>query len=251
MTVYIELVFLENFIIDYFLLLLSEKITYIPAKHPLWASFAGALYAVIMPLYSVGSFIETLLVLIFMCMICFYTRKLKIILYTFVAMTACSSALFGIVNLFFGKFQRGMFYEDDIFFVLSICSCFLSVIMYRLLLNFVKTKKLEQNVALLNLCGKDISAFVDSGNSLYYKKFPVILVNKALLQDYSMPVKPLIIPYSSIGAYGALLGFKPEKIFLTYMNKTVEINCVIALCDHKFQQNFDALLHPDLIRECV
>ncbi len=251
MKVYIELVFLENFTIDYFLLLLSGKISCIKPKHPAVASVFGAVYAVIMPLYSSGSFIETFFVLLFMCIICFGIKKPRFLLYTFVAATASASALFGTINLFFGKFQNGIFYEDDIFFVLALCSSLLSVGLYRLLIPFTRIKKLEQNIAVLSLCGKEISAFVDSGNSLYYKKFPVILINKSMLTDYKMPVKPLIIPYSSVGAYGALLGFKPEKVSLTYMDKTIELNCVVALCDHKFQKNFDALLHPDLILECV
>ncbi len=251
MKVYIELVFLENFVIDYFLLLLGGKISYISPEHPVIAGIFGAVYAVIMPLYSTGTFFETFLVLLFMCMICFGTKNIKNLLYTFVATTASASALYGTVNLFFGKFQNGFFYEDDFFFVLALCSSLLSVGLYRLLTPFTRMKKLQKNIAVLSLGGKEFSAFVDSGNSLYYKKFPVILVNKSKLKDYKMPVKPLIIPYSSVGAYGALLGFKPEKAFLTYMDKTIELNCVVALCDHKFQKNFDALLHPDLILECV
>jgi hypothetical protein len=54
-----------------------------------------------------------------------------------------------------------------------------------------------------------------------------------------------------LGTSGALLGFKPEKAFVTYLEKTTPLDCVIALSDHSFNGKFDALMHPDLIRECV
>lgn len=245
MTVYIELVFFENFAIDYFLLLSGEKITYIKAQHPVIAAIFGAVYSVIMPLFYNTSFLQTTIILALMCLICFKIRSLKNFIYLMMAISACAGALFGFLNLFSSSFQTGIFYEDDVFFVISLCCVLSSIGLYRLLIPFMRKKTIEEGTAILNLEGQQFSAFIDSGNSLYYKNLPVILINKNLLSTF--PEKPLIIPYSAIGEKGALLGYHPKKVLVTYMNKNFQPKCVVALCDNDFHKKFDALLHPDII----
>ncbi len=250
MTVYVELVFLENFIIDYFLLLSAEKITYIPCRHPVLASLLGGIYAVFMPLIG-ENMLMTAVVLIFMCGVCFASKSPADIVKTSFAVLITASAIYGILDLFFYPFKAGFFYEDSIFFVLALVSALFSVGTYRLLIPFMREKKTRENLVTLTLSGKDLLALVDSGNSLYYKDTPVILINKESLDDLALPVKPLIIPYSTVGEGGALMGFKPEDASVTYMGKTKKLNCVVALCDHDFRKSFDALMHPDLMKECV
>lgn len=247
MTVYIELVFFENFVIDYFLLLSGSKISYIRAKHPVIASLFGALYAVIMPLFYNTNFLQTTVVLALMCYLCFMPKNFKVFIYSLIAVSACSGALFGITNLFFTP-SAGIFYEDNIFFIVSLTSTFFSVALYRSLIPFMRKKNIEDNRAVINLCGKSFSAFIDSGNGLYYKDIPVILINSALV---NIPEKPLIIPYSTVEKEGALLGFIPDSISVTYMNKNYSPKCVVAMCDNDFHKKFDALLHPDLLKECI
>lgn len=249
MTVYIELVFFENFAIDYFLLLSGGKIAYTEAKRPALASIFGALYAVLMPIFFNTSFFQTFLVLAVMCLICFKTKSVKKFLYVITAVSVCAGALFGITNLFFASFQEGVFYNDDVLFIVSLCSMLFSVGVYRLLIPFMRKKHVEENTATLFLENKKLSAFIDSGNSLYYKDIPVVLVNKAFISD--IPEKPLIIPYSAIGTKGALIGYLPEKVEISYNNKFFKPRCVIAMCDDDFHKKFDALLHPDIIKECI
>lgn len=248
MTVYIELVFFENFAIDYFLLLAGGKISYIKPEHPAFAAVFGAIYAVIMPMFYNTSFLQTFLVLACMCFFCYVPKSVKAFLYSLIAVSACASAVFGIVNLFFAPYQQGIFYEDNAFFVISLASVLLSVGTYRLLIPFMRKKNIEDNLCTLNLSGKEISAFIDTGNALYYKDIPVILVNSSLVP---MPEKPLIIPYSSVGKEGALFGFIPENLSVTYMDKHLCPKCVVALYNNEFHKNFDALLHPDLLKECI
>lgn len=252
MTVYIEIVFIENLIIDYFLLLVAGKITYVNCKHALLGAVFGALYACIMPMfYSFAPIAQRLLVLIGMCAIAFGIKSLKNLIFTCSAVAVSGAALSGISNLMFGQFIEGIFYTENIFFMVALCSTLLSVLLYRLIIPLMNEKKLKSNSCLLRLGDQTINALIDSGNSLYYKSTPVVLVNKSAVENYVLPVKPIIIPYSAVEEGGALLGFKPENVILEYLDKTVELNCVVALCDHKFNNKFDALMHPDLIRECV
>ena len=252
LTVYVELVFIENFIVDYFLLLIASKITYIPTKHAFLGATFGALYASVMPLfYDFAPVLQRVLVLFGMCSITFTLKNLKNIIYVCSALSACSACLFGIINLFFGEIIEGILYADSVLFILALSSCFFAFLIYKFLIPLINKRKLKTANCKLYINENVLDAFIDSGNSLYYKSTPVILVNKDALKDYTFPIKPLIIPYSAIKTSGALIGFKPESAQVYYENHKKELNCVIALCDHKFNNKYDALMHPDLIKECV
>ncbi len=252
LTVYVELVFIENFIVDYFLLLTAGRIAFVPDKHAFLGATFGALYSCIMPLfYDFAPFLHKIFVLFGMCAITFTLKSIKNLIYVCSALSACSACLFGIINLIFGEFIEGILYADNVLFILALCSCFLAFLLYRFMIPLINEKKLKTANCKLYINENVLDAFIDSGNSLYYNSTPVVLVNKDAVKDYSVPIKPLIIPYSAIKTSGALIGFKPEKVSVIYQNKTKEINCIVALCDHKFNNKFDALMHPDLIKECV
>ena len=251
MTLYVEIVFIENFIIDYFLLRCAGKITYIPCKHTVLGATFGALYACIMPLfYSFAPLTQRILVLIGMCAITFTVKSIKSLLFTCSATAAASACLYGCTNLIFGQFIEGIFYNDNVFFLIALSSSVLSYLTYRILILLTNQKKLDSAVCKFKIGNDTLNALIDSGNSLYYKSTPVVLINKDAVKNLSIPVKPVIIPYSTIKNSGALLGFKPENAYLIYSDKAVALDCMVALCDHKFN-NFDALMHPDLIKECV
>lgn len=252
LTVYVELVFIENFIVDYFLLLAASKITFVPYKHAFWGATFGALYASVMPVfYSYAPFLQRILVLFGMCAITFTLKSFKNLIYVCSALSACSACLFGIINLIFGEFVEGILYAENLLFILMLCSCFSAYLLFRLIIPLINEKKLKSANCKLYINENVLNAFIDSGNSLYYNSTPVVLVNKEALKDYGSPIKPLIIPYSAIKTSGALIGFKPESVRIYYENNLKEINCIVALCDHKFNNKFDALMHPDLIKECV
>ncbi len=252
MTVYVELVFIENFIVDYFLLLSASKITSIKPKHAFLGATFGALYASVMPFfYDFAPFAQRILVLFGMCAITFPLKSIKNLVFTCIAVSVCASCLFGVINLIFGKIIEGILYTDNLLFIVMICSSFFAFLLFSLIIPLMREKKLKSAVCKLRLGDSTVLAFVDSGNSLYYKKTPVVLVNKNAIKEYANPVIPLIIPYSAVKESGALIGFKPQSAFILYSDKIKEIDCIVALCDHNFNNKFDALVHPDLIKECV
>ena len=252
MTVYVELVFIENFIVDYFLLLSSSKITSVKHKHAFLGATFGALYACIMPLfYDFAPVAQRILVLFGMCAITFTFKSIKNVVLTCVTVSVCASCLFGIINLIFASVIEGLFYTDNLLFIVMLCSAFFAFLLFNLIIPFMREKKIKSAVCKLRLGDSTVTAFIDSGNSLYYKKTPVVLVNKNAIKEYANPVMPLIIPYSAVKESGALIGFRPQSAFIMYSDKIKEIDCVVALCDHNFNNKFDALLHPDLFKECV
>lgn len=260
MTVFVELVFIENFIVDYFLLLLCAKMTLLPAKHPFFAAGFGAVYACVMPLWqpfqSAGLKIAVLLC---MLAISFRPKRPREAAYLTASAFAMGCALYGAVEALL-LLERSpfrdtgmMLYSDSAIVYLFLCSAFGAFLLYKSGAALFARRRLKQNTARLILGDrKEIKALVDTGNSLYYKGTPVVLVERDALGDMAgLPVQPLVIPFRSVGKDGALLGFSPEKVTVIYDEKTVDLKCVVAICDHGFQNGFGALLHPDLIRECV
>lgn len=249
MTVYIEIVFIENFAVDYFLLLAGERISRVKCKYPIISAVLGASYATLIPLLPwLSGFWQKAAVLIFMCALCYGIKNLKELLMATSSVSVFSAALSGIIGLFA---EADFFYVCDVFFLLPLCSALLSALFYRALVPIMHVKRLNDHSATVTVGGVEIKALIDSGNTLYYKNSPVVLVDKSRFKGIRQEISPLVIPYTAVGVCGALIGFKPDKVYLSYMEKTVEIDCVVALCDRGFSGGYGALVHPDVIKECV
>ncbi len=251
MVVYVELVLFENFAIDYIILLLAGKFTKIEPKRPWLGAGIGAIYSAIAPLFEFllhpAAVILALAVMIFASF-----RKVKAVQYLQLALASlfASAALFGTVYICSKDFLKyNMFYTDDMIFYIALGSVMLGTVTLRILKPFLRETDFNEKTVVLSYKGKEFTALVDTGNTLYYNNIPVILVQKdLLLSEQNMP---LIIPYTSVGGGGALLGFKAENIILFRGNKQTAFSCVVALCDHGFGKNCSALMHPDLLGDVV
>lgn len=255
MVVYVELVFIENFIVDYFLLKAVEYFCLKKQKHILLSSSFGAVYSCIAPISKIClNPIIKFCVLGAMLFICFGKLNLKEYVWQLIYAIMCSCALYGIVsiitlsggNLF--KHSDKILYSDDYVFIIACICSFFAVVAYYLIKFMAKRHKLKQVSATLILNDRKLNAVIDSGNSLYYKGKPVVVVSKkaAKIEDKI----PLIIPYSCLKGEGALLGYE-DSLTLTVNEKDIEVNCIIAVSDKESFSGFDALIHPELVRGCV
>ncbi len=249
MVVYVELVFFENIIVDFFVLKLCGKVTLSNVIHPWYASAFGAVYACLMPMIPVlQTFICKTGSLFAMVFICYgFSSKFKPFIQS-VAVFGFMSALFGIIS---AVMPQKMFYVDNVPFFISLVASLSAYLLYKISLPALNTRKIMQNKATVKINEKTLSALIDSGNSLYYKEFPVILVQKGALTDIEQKIKPIIIPYSTVGNAGAMIGFLSDNISIDYCGKTSKRKCAVALCDQKLENGFEALLHPDLFKESV
>lgn len=250
MVVYVELVFAENWCVDYFLLLLTARLTACPAVRPALGALLGSVYACVMPLWPLLAVWPVKLGLLAPILLLTFGRMpWGTFFRSVLAMLGITGTLGGLVMLLRQDLLiDGLFYTDDVFFLPALLSAVLAFSLYRLLIPFFCSRKLQENTAILEIGGKKISAFFDSGNSLYYRNDPVILVEKTLLPE--LPGCPLIIPYASVKEEGALLGFRVRDARLLYGGRQKNIACVVALAEHGFGP-FGALLHPDLIKEAL
>lgn len=251
MTVYIELVLLENFAVDYFILLLSAKMIKTKIKRPALGAAIGAVYAAIMPLFDfLSSPILKAAVYCVMIFSSFFRAKVLSLLQAALAGMAVSAMLYGLIFLCASdRLCGGIFYSDDAIFLIALLSVLFAIAAYKIFKPFFRQSELNGFSASLNINGKTLSALIDTGNSLQYDGLPVVLVKKDVLPDIN--IVPLVIPYGSLGAEGALLGFRPDSISIEYNDKILRPKCVVALCDRDFGGSFNALVSPEIIKECV
>lgn len=255
MTVYVEFVFIENFIVDYFLLKAVEYFCLKKQKHILLSCTFGAFYSCVAPISKIClNPVIKLCVLAAMLFICFGKLNLKEFIQQIIYALMCSCALYGIISTFtlsgskLFKADDTVFYSDNALFVLMCASALFAVLLFYTVRFLFKRRKLKQVSATLIFADRKLSGIIDSGNSLYYKGKPVVVVSKkaATFGDKI----PVIIPYSCLKGEGALLGYE-ESLRLNVNNKDILVDCIIAISDKESFSGFDALIHPELVRGCV
>lgn len=92
-----------------------------------------------------------------------------------------------------------------------------------------------------------LNGFLDTGNKLVdpYKKRPIILVNKLLIQNNNL--KKILVPYSSVNNHNLLECIKVKNIKIN--DKKVKKDCLIGLMDNVNIDGIDCILNERVI-EC-
>ena len=278
MTIYLDIVFLENFLMNYIILFgtgFVQKIS-INNKRIIISNVAGALYAIIsylkiIPAYNT-IFIKVL-VSIIMIYIAYNPHSIKSLLkslllfylITFVT-GGCSLALLYLIS------PQKIVLKDGVLIgmypiKISLIAGGLGFLTIQCAFKTNKRKLNKKDLICklkIKICGKTIStkAFVDSGNSLKdpLTSKPVIIVEKKILRevidiymnkkeggDFKLGIR--LIPYKSIGKQnGILMGVTPDSVEITYDNELIiKNNIIIGLYDKKIGKSYSALVGLDLI----
>ncbi len=249
-TIYVDTVFLLNFIINYFILLLTARVCCLPLKRfrYFFGAALGALYSVAV-LYPSFSFLSSPVLKLclgaFMALISYGgSQNLLKPFLTFLAMSAAFGGAVFAISLFAGESFSGGFYINISFRVLL-----LSFAVFYFILSFVfrrlgARQRRETLTVSLSLCGKtaDIRALKDTGNELYdpISGLPIMVAGfdaakqllpedcaNALLQgapEFMLAVSEhealrprfRLVPYSAVGVSFAMLPvFKPDMALVT------------------------------------
>ena len=180
-----------------------------------------------------------------------YTLKNMFYLYT-------SSIILGgflyLLDLQFGYKNEGLvFYFNGLsinFIVLLILS---PTIIYFYVKQVKEIKNNYSNYYNIDLYLRDgrvlpVTAFLDTGNKLKdpYKKRPIILVNKSLIDiDYENS-NVLIVPYDSLNHQGLLKCIIPDKVFIQGVG--FKKNFLIGLSNEKIRiDGIDCILNTELL----
>ncbi len=257
--VYLDVLFLENMMMDFLILLAVKKVFPCSATYGslLAGSFTGSLLTCVILFFPcpVWSRYILLFFLVNSCMtvIGLKIRTFHVFFKAWILLYLASCLLGGIMSclrLYFGKFFR----ITSFLFTLGICGFFL---LYHGLLFLKKLWKSQDHSydVILTVNGKDfhLKAFLDSGNHLSdpLTGKPVHIISKNACQKISSQISPgrlRYIPYQTIQkTTGILPVFSIQKMKITGESEFWIHSPLIGISEQKNFGNgkYEMLLHPE------
>lgn len=268
MTVYIDIVILENFLINFFLLYLTlqtlkEKISY---KRITLAAFLGALYTIfvfIPELSILTSLPFKLLFSLGMVSIILEKRELKVIFKVYISFLVITFAFCGTCFMFALVENR---YDITEAFIINeystkaiIFSLIISYILVSGVMNHFKNRAIINNFIYdLDVCIDSevvsIKAFLDTGNGLVEPAtaLPVIIAEREKFKRVNIGGRDQFnIPYKVVdGNSGYMKGIKIDDVKLCNINgETMTRDVILCFCDNKLSKEgeYEALLSRGII----
>lgn len=262
MVIYLDLVFLMNFILD-FLLLLTVNVAlkrYSKLRRLIMGAFFGSitLFTLFIPLNSTMLFIFKFLMSIFMCLISFGYRNLKYTSYNIIYLYMTSIILGGFLYCLKLEFEfnnKGfVFYYEGLainyIFILLLSPIILYVFVKSIkALKEVKNYYYKVKVIFSNNYEITLSGFLDTGNKLKdpITNKPIILINKKKVKG-KVPIRsPMYVPFNSLNHHGLLECLKPK--YLSINDKEIK-NYLIGFSEESFKLNgIDCLLNYKILED--
>ena len=282
MTIYLDIVFIENLLMNYIILFATGFIQKIQMKQLrlILSSFFGGVYAIIsylniIPIYS-NIFMKILLSII-MIYIAFNPQNVRkmlksILLFylTSFVMGGCALALLYMISPKSIVFKDGVLvgtYPMKMTIIAGLIGFFIIQISFQINKRQLKKKDMICNLEIcINKQKTEVKAYLDSGNTLKdpITKKPVIIVEKSKVKNLSdidlekiiggdeeniEKLKLKIIPFNSIGKQnGMLIGVKPDFVKIEYEDKEEYIyDAVIGMYDKRISKDYHALIGLELL----
>lgn len=260
MKIYVDLIILLNFFLDFLLLLCTSLI--LKRNTKLIRLLLGALLGgvSILSLFinfdSLGLFLLKVFISVFMVLISFGFKDLKYFFNNLVYLYLSSIILGGFlyfVNNELSYKNTGLIFFHNGFSINFIIIITLSPV---IILIYVKnqrkqkeelSKYYEVDITFLNGVTKHLTGFLDTGNNLFdpYEKRPIIVINKDALNGYNP--RCILVPCVTVKDNTLLKCFKIKKIIIN--GKKIEDECLVGISDNKFgMDGVELLLHKKIIK---
>ena len=261
-VIYIDVLFVVNFFITFFLLLVTTKFS--KRSDKLWrtvlASFIGGIYSLVILWDNLNFALSIFGKLAAACIMILIAYK-----FTGIKAYIKEVVIFFFVNLLFVGIMVGLWLifkpkgvvinNSTVYFNISarvlLISAFIayviSAVIIRIYNNKTARKELYSVTVFKNEHKIRFFAFADSGNNLKepFSDFPVIVAEKKLFDNIECR---RLIPFSTIGGEGVLAAFKPDKVEISSSLGNAEINDVyIALSDNVKKGEYQGILNPKLL----
>jgi len=262
MTIYLDLVFLINFILD-LLLLLTVNIAlkrYSKIKRLILGALFGSISLIYLfiPLNRIRLFILKIVISIIMCLIAFGYKNIKYTFYNNLYLYMTSIILGGFLyylKVEFSYSNKGfVFYYEGLainyLFIFLLTPLILYVFLKSLkVLKEVKNYYYKVRIIFLNNYELIISGFLDTGNKLIdpITNKPIILINKKKIKG-KIPIRsPMYVPFNSLNHHGLLECIKPKYLEI---NGQELKNYLIGLTDTSFKLNgIECLLNYKVLED--
>lgn len=267
MTVYIDIIFLENLFMNYIILFATGTILKIPLKiiRTFISSTIGSIYAVLSYVSPVEIYSNTILKMILsfsMVYIAFNSKSIKLFIKQLIIFYLTSFTFGGVAFalLYFISpqnilMEQGVLigtYPIKIILVAGIVGFIIITTAFKNIKGKLSRKDMYCNIKIImNSKSVYTKAIIDTGNFLKepITKTPVIVVEKEILKDVVPEYilenlekiingknielneyisKIRLIPFTSLGKEnGVLLGLKSDKVVVETEEKYVDINNII------------------------
>lgn len=265
MKIYVDLVLLLNFGFDLILLfgvaIILRRQTSL--KRLLLGALVGSItiLSMFIEMSSITLFLIKVIISILMVLIVFGYRDIKYfgnnLFYLYTSSIILGGFLY-FLNLQFSYKNEGLiFYFDGLSVNVIVLIILSPIIIYAyvkqgLLLKNQYSNYYNVDIYLGNGQVVEATAFMDTGNKLEdpYKKRPIILLNKELVDiDYNKQ-KIVLVPYDAINHHGLLKCLIPDKIFIQGIG--FRSNFLIGLSNEKILiDGVDCILHSKIIERKV
>lgn len=227
MTIYIDLLFILNFLFDYVII---SSVNYILRRNIKYyriiiASLFGNISLLLFEImeYRLIFILLKLIICMVINLIAFGFRDIKYFIKNIVYFYLVSMLIGGVVYFFDMQFlvgDSGLILKDNNLFKYLIVIILSLLFYYRYLSNMVL---LRNNYSYYYNCYiylddkrmLELNAFLDTGNKLKdpYNNRDIVLINDDMLVNYSIK-KPIYVPYNSLNNHGLLTCFRAEKIMI-------------------------------------
>jgi len=262
MIVYIDIIFLINFILD--LLLLCTINIVLKRYTKLYKLLLGALFGSVSLLslfISINSyllFICKFIMALIMCLIAFGYRNIRYTFYNILYLYICSIILGGFlyylrIEFIYSNKDFVFYYEGlpvNYIWLIIICPFILFVFIKSInALKEVKNYYYKVNIIFNNGYILNISGFLDTGNKLIdpVTNKPVILLSKKIIKGKVNIRSPMYVPYNSLNYHGLIECIKPKKL---YINNIEFKNYLIGLSNNTFKLNgIECLLNYKILED--
>lgn len=261
LRIYVDYIFIINFIFDFIILFGIDIILKRNAKviRIILGSFVGAISIIIL-FISISNIIFTLLKLGFgflMVIIAFSYKDIKYTLNNFIYLMILSVLVGGFLYMFnieAGYEHVGMVFiknSDGLNMIILILLAILIVIIY-----VKKMRKLKKHlnsyynvVIYVNNKNYQLKGFLDTGNNLKDPIFnkPICILNKDVKIDFSKS-KSIFVPYKVLNNDGLLECFSIDKMYIEKIG--YKNNYLVGLSSDKFSlEGVDIILCSSIMEE--
>lgn len=267
MEVFIDVVIVENFIVNFFLLYITSQTLKlrIRIKELIIPSMIGGIYTItilIEKLSFLNNFFVKIMVAAIFTILAFKRKDIGFIVKSTLIYIGYSMILAAICFFIDISTKKGYMFSYNVidfsYKKLLIAIIILYLVCHRLAVFLEDRKSLNKYIFKVEIIDrewkKEIRAFLDTGNELRepVTNLPVIIVEKDKINDYRIKEKDIFyIPYKAInGHQGKLIGFKPlgVKIFLEKGNVQFR-DAIVCISTEKLSStgDYEALLSRGII----
>ncbi|MCY6356760.1 sigma-E processing peptidase SpoIIGA [Clostridium sp. ZS2-4] len=264
MVVYIDIIFIENLIVNLFLLYVTAQTLKVRIRmlSIFLSAVVGSLYAVT-TIYTKFRYLSYIpikfIIAVIMILILFRKKDFWFNIKSTIILTLYSMLLAGVcIFIEFNKnISISMKYNSFSYKILLAALMIIYIVVHRIIV-YVKDR---QNIIRLifeveivtDKFQKKVNAFMDTGNGLRepVTNLPVMIVEKEIFKNINIKEEEkFIIPYRVVNGYGGNLeGFRPKLIRVFKESKVQDYQVIVAFCNGKLSSlnEYNALLTRDIL----